>query len=930
MKRRILSIALSLTMLTGAVPASVNATINPIITATRYVPGYTISVEGVDDASAAYAWQISTDGEAWDDISEETGADYVIKNSSAENFVRVNVTSQGETVPSNSVQIGAALTQVAPGTIPTGVRVGNDSAWLVTIENTNEATTDAYKQHQFTLLDTEGEGQDSEYFCYSAAAFATAPFNTSTSYANTKFDFDDSDNIAYWLDNQLSLDSPEAMTSTSTVTGTIPSAIRAYMVEHDWLTEAGNEDDTYVLNDSVTCGKIALMSYSEYIKYCDKFGYQVADSGTVRLRSPNADRSGYNIGYNVSDGELVQEARAPRHLIRPCFYLNSNFFKEVKLDISATGSEVKKIIVENYTKDEMSAVYEPSELTELGYADDATPPIDPDPEGGNNPEPPITDEELTSVSISVKRPLSGYTAIADVGDVTGVTYQWKYSSDGSSWDNISGETSASYVIKNDMAQMKICVSASKNDTSVESNVITIGDNLPTLEKINPGVEKDIPEEYVVTIEGSTNTFSILDTEETENGNNYFCYANFANANAVWTTEDQVLPAKFDPENSKSVAYWMNNETNGMIAESPQKFGGSYANVVQRDIVKYAIMHDWRTEKGAASFGDVDNDYVVNARFALLSYYEYNKYKEKIGYGVGSGYVRLRTPSEISTTSSASMCFAVSSGKVAAGGSLSALVIRPCFYIDDSFFKNVKLDLNACGSEVKKIIAKNFTEEELLSFPAGYTKSDVDLIGYESVSIDKLLIKGVAEVGETLSADFSYINSNTSAQKNAVYQWYTAATEEGTYTPIAGATSGTYRISAQDLGKYIKVEVKPLDSFGNAHGSVMSAATPKIRVGGNYHASVTSTPVIDNVTSTSAILRVDNDSTSQKSFVIAMALFDESNKLIKMDYRTEMIPAGGDSYGLSLSGFEAKNTYYAKIMVFESLDAPKPIYSIDIE
>jgi hypothetical protein len=80
------------------------------------------------------------------------------------------------------------------------------------------------------------------------------------------------------------------------------------------------------------------------------------------------------------------------------------------------------------------------------------------------------------------------------------------------------------------------------------------------------------------------------------------------------------------------------------------------------------------------------------------------------------------------------------------------------------------------------------------------------------------VEGVAKVGETLTAKVT----PTGATVN--YQWMRCDTVDGTYTNIAGATSSTYTLVADDVGKYIKVAATGTGSYT---GTVTSDATTAV-------------------------------------------------------------------------------------------------------
>ena len=70
---------------------------------------------------------------------------------------------------------------------------------------------------------------------------------------------------------------------------------------------------------------------------------------------------------------------------------------------------------------------------------------------------------------------------------------------------------------------------------------------------------------------------------------------------------------------------------------------------------------------------------------------------------------------------------------------------------------------------------------------------------------------ILQEGTELKADVSGIGPDENAQDSLIYQWYTVD-DEGNATPIASATSPTYTLTADDLGKNFVVEVTGTDTY----------------------------------------------------------------------------------------------------------------------
>jgi hypothetical protein len=101
-------------------------------------------------------------------------------------------------------------------------------------------------------------------------------------------------------------------------------------------------------------------------------------------------------------------------------------------------------------------------------------------------------------------------------------------------------------------------------------------------------------------------------------------------------------------------------------------------------------------------------------------------------------------------------------------------------------------------------------------PTPTTPADED--DYSPTPLTAAAITGTATVGQTLTA------SLTPSGATASYQWKICDTADGTYVDITGATSSTYTISADDLGKYLKISATGSGSYTE---TVTSSATDAV-------------------------------------------------------------------------------------------------------
>ena len=149
----------------------------------------------------------------------------------------------------------------------------------------------------------------------------------------------------------------------ATNNATLDSSIKPYVVEHTWLT--ANNNNT-VKNDYTFKAHATVMSSTEFRKYADKF-YVAAK---MMLRNGRKDNSNAFQYYNYETKYFnAMGPTARTYYVFPIFYLTEDFFKNVKLDLSKTGADVRALILEHNNSDEaaLRAIgYDTADLVELG------------------------------------------------------------------------------------------------------------------------------------------------------------------------------------------------------------------------------------------------------------------------------------------------------------------------------------------------------------------------------------------------------------------------------------------------------------------------------------------------------------------------------------------------------------------------------------
>ena len=536
--------------------------------------------------------------------------------------------------------------------------------------------------------------------------------------------------------------------------------MNGYIKEHTWYTEPYDADMTTAYK--TTC-KVALLSLTEYISNYGRIGI---DTGYYSwwTRTPHTDGKRVWI-FNYYNKAKVIEAKATNdnnanRVERPCFYLDEDFFKNVKLDMtllktdgSAAAEVLKNIADKEGGLDALKQIYKAEELAEIGISGDVK----------------ITNATLTGTGNCGDT----LVATAETNKASGNTaYEWIR-------DNADGTTTTldctenSYTVKFDDlgASIKCLVKVYDGETLSDSrytNAITT-EAKPIFEtswnnKIPKAVETT-PDAYKFAI--GEKEFILLDgVNSTNNDGQFVMLANsYDNTSLIWyenlvTTGDDATGFIYDPSDVNSIAAKINNEYFDMI--------------IPADMTSYVKLHRWWNEPiRTTSSGTVlyqKPAFATNSKLALLSYTEYVKNADRIGYTSlhKSKPSLLRTPqfnwngpkpgnprvAYISYNENKIGTLDISNvSDKTKYGSYQAKSIA--FYLNPAFFAEQKVDFTSANTEVIAVLKealKGKSAGELVGM--GYT---TEQIGYISdAKIGKVAMYGFKK-GENGTITFTCKN-----------------------------------------------------------------------------------------------------------------------------------------------------------------------------
>lgn len=358
-------------------------------------------------------------------------------------FLTACVMAAGMSLPASAAVISVSDTYKTTGALVNGTTLIDKSTGAIVEENGTVFTVAkenpaqyVFKSGNYTysLLDKDADGNyfilcDDRYgnLALNSASvnniFDPDPATTNASYAGDT-------NVATWLNsdflNGTSLTG--TMTANKSMTAKDPALNPEYIVSHDWYIEGNSQpaDEATHLTDvttndfTVNC-KIALPSWSEYIKYSDKIGYasvqykenNLTANHMILLRTPSKNAANMNYfrestGNTASINMVTQANTSTSLFLRPCFYVSREYFRNTRLDVESMGDEVKNTLKTDFTVDELKTVYNDDEIAQItGSGDDSGRYV-------------ITDDMENGTDSWEKKTISSGTASAEaVDDSTG-------------------------------------------------------------------------------------------------------------------------------------------------------------------------------------------------------------------------------------------------------------------------------------------------------------------------------------------------------------------------------------------------------------------------------------------------------------------------------------------------------------------------------
>ena len=352
-----------------------------------------------------------------------------------------------------------------------------------------------------------------------------------------------------------------------------------------------------------------------------------------------------------------------------------------------------------------------------------------------------------------------------------------------------------------------------------------------------GAVVNTPTEFIFEVKGTGKKFILLDNFIASGNpadNRYFVMSYDPFGTRFYDTAAEVDDCMYNPEDVTNIGYYLNND---FLSEG--NLPSELVNHIDKDKV-------WKTEPLTTAHAT----YEFTAGVSLIAQVEYVAYANKIGTqdGIASGTWGWWTRTKRSSAASMLNILCATpgtTGQLAPNSKVST--VRPVFYLTNDFFKNVAITLpsETMGiSNVRQTIAENFVKSDL--YGADYTDGEIDAMfaPFEpaaknvetipvAISLDGKTNTELLAEGEKLDCTYDYVDITNTPESGSTYQWYRSSSQASGFTKITGAAGRQYTMTAEDVGKYLKVYVTPSNGAingkevisTNALGPILAALPP---------------------------------------------------------------------------------------------------------
>ena len=261
----------------------------------------------------------------------------------------------------------ASLTVYAEEAIGLITAGRTSSARAGAVEQTPIENIFEYEGKKFIILDKEEKGEKTYFFVLCDDVYGTHVYDTS-SRSNDEclayWEPNDEYNMAAWLNGEF--------WSNGNGEFALPDDIKTYIdVNRVWHTEPMKSLENYT-TERMTTHPLALLADYEWKEYTDKIGQNVTERWFFRTARTRDTATSNNVLLTGSAFALgtnnAWRANGSACSIRPCFWLDADFFKNCKAEYIGrnVAMEIDEFCNGNlYTDDEKEMYFPSGEITGL-------------------------------------------------------------------------------------------------------------------------------------------------------------------------------------------------------------------------------------------------------------------------------------------------------------------------------------------------------------------------------------------------------------------------------------------------------------------------------------------------------------------------------------------------------------------------------------
>ena len=713
-----------------------------------------------------------------------------------------------------------------------------------------------------------------------------------------RYNYADEKSIAYYLDNEYRM--------------TMPNSIKDHLIKYDWHVEGNwprhqnvpNQwlKDTIANNQpEVQSGYLALMSATELHAYKDVIGVMGTEATNwqgIQLRtryslahddsrSPLAAEYFKNSAGNIEINDSGINLASPQYYLRPCFWVDANFFANVKVTGYENSSIVKQVLKEQGYAKLNNAGYTNDEITSIGVADSSR--------YGLYPTHPTQNNKIffRDGAADVSANNSDAEAAKRMFSIGGKNYLLlDKDSDGKYFVIEDQKTNGQKYYNGGDAN----VSSTEKDNWVfdynnRNSIAYYLDN--GYKDAMPNGIKDHLVMYDWTVEGD--------------------YPIFTNKQSEFEATDW-----FKEKVKNNQPY----KTSGYVSLMSATEYDAYKNVIGTADLDADDSTGWWGFMFRTPLTRLLGESVESATYNGFS----PGYKRDFKDGNPTDDIRYACMLSLEN---------------------AVYYMRPCFWLEKDFFADVHVDNP--GEFVTAEISENYdyldltgtyTDSEIRSMGIAVTERPQNTVP----SISNLKIN---HTGNKIEAAYTYNNGladeynnrphiSSAFGDNSTFVWYLCSSDGGNKKAIADATENTLTVTANESGKYICVEVTPANGLGDV-GEKQSLVyfvpegTNELKINGVRLKNQNNTEIFDigdvqNATALTVSVDVENLTDVQKDITLILAVYNNDKKLIGIQ-RTDLNSVEGNNGTLTLTtpslNIKGANAKSVKVMLWNNFVDVKP-------